>query len=552
MLRLLPLLLLPVVASVSCAPRVDRLLVGGTVHLPDGVRAVAVAVSDGRIVALVEPDAEAAWRRRALEVVELSGAHVYPGFTEGHAHFASLGRAAETVDLTGTESFAAILDRVRAAAGTLPAGAWVEGRGWDQNDWPERRFPHHRELSAALPDRPVLLRRVDGHAALANAAALAAAGIGRATPDPVGGRILRDGDGEPTGVLVDAAVELVDRIVPKPNAADLERWATIAARRLAALGLTEIHDAGTTADELAALRRLHQQGRLAIRVYVMLDGSDDALLDAEFAAQPGAGRDGMLAVRAVKLYADGALGSRGAWLSRPYSDDPASSGLEVTSEARLAAVVRRAAAAGFQVGIHAIGDAGVSRALDVFARELGPGGRGLRPRIEHAQVVRPEDVERFAALGVIASVQPTHCTSDMPWAGERLGETRIGWAYRWRSLLRAGVRLSLGSDAPIESPDPRLGIWAAVTRRPLSGGPAGGWNPGEALTTAEAVAGYTSWPAWAAFEEEWRGAIRPTGAADLTVLDRDLEACSAEQVAEARVLRTVVAGRDAYVAGATP
>ena len=552
MLRLLPFLLVPVVISASCAPRVERLLVGGTVHLPTGPRQAALALAGGRIVAVVEPGDVAAWRRAAGEVVELSGAHVYPGFTEGHGHFISFGRALESVDLTNTESFAAVVGRVRTAATTVPPGAWVLGRGWDQNDWAERNFPHHRELTAAVPDRPVLLRRVDGHAALANAVALAAAGIDRSTPDPVGGRILRDERGEPTGVLVDTAVDLVDRVVPTPTTADLERWAVAASRRLAAVGVTAIHDAGTTADELATLRRLREEGRLGVRVYAMLDGGNDTLLDAEFAAQAGSGRDGMLTVRAVKLYADGALGSRGAWLSQAYSDDPGTHGLEVTSFERLAAVVRRAAAAGFQVGIHAIGDAAVTRALDVFARELGPGGRGLRPRIEHAQVVRPEDLARFAALGVVAAVQPTHCTSDMPWAPDRLGSDRIGWAYRWRSLVQAGARLSLGSDVPIESPDPRLGIWSAITRRPRSDGPLEGWNPAEALSVAEAVAGYTTWPAWAAFEEAWRGEIRPAFAADLTILDRDLEHAAPEQVVDAAVLRTLVAGRDAYVAGGTP
>ena len=280
----------------------------------------------------------------------------------------------------------------------------------------------------------------------------------------------------------------------------------------------------------------------------MLDGSDDQLLDAEFAAGARVGRDGMLAVRAVKLLADGALGSRGAWLSQPYSDEPTTRGLEVTPEARLADVMRRAAKAGFQPCVHAIGDAAVTRVLDLYERELGPSGRTLRPRIEHAQIVRPADVPRFAALGVIASVQPTHCTSDMPWAPARLGPERIAWAYRWRSLLAAGARLCLGSDVPVESPDPRLGLWAAVTRRTPQGTPTEGWNPAEALTLAEAVAGYTSWAAYAAFEEDWRGTVAAGNAADLTVLDRELEGGKAAEILQAKVLRTVVAGRDVFVA----
>jgi predicted amidohydrolase YtcJ len=257
----------------------------------------------------------------------------------------------------------------------------------------------------------------------------------------------------------------------------------------------------------------------------------------------------MLAVRAVKLFADGALGSRGALLSAPYSDDPSTRGLEVTSEARLADVVRRAARAGFQPCIHAIGDAAVTRVLDIYERELGARGDVLRPRVEHAQIVRPEDVPRFAELDAIASVQPIHCTSDMPWAPDRLGPARIAWAYRWRSLLAAGAHLCLGSDVPVASPDPRLGMWAAVTRRTPQGTPSGGWNPAERLSPAEALAGYTSWAAFAAFEEDWRGRIAPGYAADLTVLDRDLTAGDPAVILQAKVLRTVVAGRDVFVAG---
>ena len=509
-------------------------------------------MTGGRIVAIVDEKDEERWRREAADVVDLSGAHVYPGFTEGHGHFMSLGAALEQVDLGGTASFAEVVERVRAAARELPPGEWVAGRGWDQNDWPTKAFPHHRELSAAVPDRPVVLRRVDGHALLVNAAALAVAGIGSRTAEPSGGRIQRDASGEPTGILIDAACDLIERLIPPPSDAVRERRARLAGQRLASLGFTEIHDAGTTRSDLAVVRQLAGQHRLPIRVYVMLDGGDDALLDAEFAAGPSLWPDGMLAVRAVKLYADGALGSRGAWLSEPYADEPASRGLEVTTEARLGDVIRRATAARFQPCIHAIGDAAVSRALDLYDRDVGEAATLVRPRIEHAQVVRPADVARFARIGVIAAVQPTHCTSDMPWAPERLGEARIAWAYRWRSLLAAGTRLDLGSDVPVEDADPRLGVWAAVTRRQLGGTPVGGWNMAEALSSAEAVDGYTAWNAYAAFEEDWRGAIRPTYAADFTVFDRDLSAGKPEEFLKARVLRTIVAGHDAFVAEGGP
>ncbi|MEW6338288.1 MAG: amidohydrolase [Acidobacteriota bacterium] len=530
------------------APRCDRLLVGGVVHTQGGAQRLEVAVEQGRIVALIPPEQATAWRASAGEVTALYGAHVYTGLTEGHGHFIGYGQTLEKVDLEGTATFEEVIDRVRRAAARTPGDGWLLGRGWDQNDWPEKVFPTHQRLSAAVPDRPVLLTRVDGHAVLINARALEAAGIAAGTPDPPGGKILRDAQGEPTGVLVDTAAGLVERLVPRPNAADIERWAIAAGRKLAGFGFTEIHDAGTTREELAVLRRMQAAGTLPVRVYAILDGTDDGLLDGEFAAGPTLTRDGMLGVRAVKLYVDGALGSRGALLSSPYADEPGTRGLQVTTTERLAAVVRRAGKAGFQPCVHAIGDAAVTRILDVFERELGPASR-LRPRIEHSQIVRPEDVARFAALGAIASVQPTHCTSDMPWAPARLGEQRTPWAYRWRSLLAAGARLSLGSDVPVESPDPRLGVWAAVTRRPPGVTAHPGWNLAEALTPAEALAGYTTWAAHSAFEDDWRGRIAPGFAADLTVVDRPLEQGDPATILQIRVLRTIVAGRDAFVAG---
>jgi hypothetical protein len=536
--------------AVACshAPRCDRLLAGGQVHTPTGVQRLEVAVDGGRIVALVPPADAGAWRRAAAEVVDVSGAHLYPGFTESHGHLVGYGASIEQVDLRNAASFAEVVERVKRAAAKVPPDRWVLGWGWDQNRWPEKAFPSHAALSAAVPDHPVLLRRVDGHAVLTNARGLAAAGITAATKDPPGGRILRDVSDSPTGVLVDTAANLLDRAVPAPTAIDIERRALLACNDLATFGITEFQDAGTGRDELAVLRKLEGEGRLPLRVYVMLDGGDDQLLDGEFAAGARVGVDGMLAVRAVKLFADGALGSRGAWLSQPYSDEPGTRGLEVTPEARLADVIRRAAKAGFQPCVHAIGDAAVTRVLDLYERELGPAGAALRPRIEHAQVVRPADAPRFATLGVIAAVQPTHCTSDMPWAPARLGPERIAWAYRWRSLLDAHARLCLGSDVPVESPDPRLGLWAAVTRRTPQGTPSEGWNLAEALTSAEAVAGYTSWAAYAAFEENWRGTLVPGNAADLTILDRDVEVGGAAEILQARILRTVVAGRDVFVA----
>lgn len=553
MKNLIDIVLVAAIAvAVGCSPvpRADRLLVGGIVHTPRGAERATVAVADGQILAVVEAGRDGAWRRAAREVVDLAGAHVYPGFTESHGHLVGLGAALEQVDLRGTTSYEELITRVQRAAAELPAGSWVQGRGWDQNPWPGAEFPHHAALSEAVPDRPVLLRRVDGHAALTNRLGLQLAGVTAATADPPGGRVLRDAGGEPTGVLVDAAMSLVGQHIPAPGEADLERRVVRAAEALAALGFTSFHDAGTSGETLSVLRRLHQEGRLSIRVYCMLDGSDEALLAAELPRGAWVSGDGRLAVRAVKLYADGALGSRGAWLAAPYSDEPGTTGLELTPRAQLQGLVQRIGGAGFQPCIHAIGDAAVTTVLDAFEAGLtGAGLVGMRPRVEHAQIVRPEDVPRFAALGAIASVQPTHCTSDMPWAPQRLGEERIPWAYRWRSLLDARAALCLGSDVPVENADPRAGLWAAVTRRTLEGTPAEGWNPGEALTAEEAILGFTEWAAYAAFEESWRGRILPGFAADFTVFDRDLLAEAPRSLAVARVVRTVVAGRDAFADG---
>jgi predicted amidohydrolase YtcJ len=543
---MVPILLL----SAGCAsrPAVDRLFVNGVVHVGKSSKPAAVAVAEGRIVAVVDPAEVPSWRASAHEVVDLHGANVYPGFTECHGHLLGYGTALEEVDLRGAADYAEVVERVRRAAAQRPPGSWIEGRGWDQNRWPTKAFPDDRLLSTAVPDHPVAMFRVDGHALLVNAAALAAAGITRGTADPPGGRILRDDRGEPTGVLVDTATELVERVIPPMTEADIERRVLRAAQHLVAFGFTEVHDPGTSSETLAVLRRLAAEKRLPLRVYSMLLGSDDALLDAEFAAGPSVSPDAWLTVRSVKLYADGALGSRGALLSAPYSDEPDTKGLAVTSPERLADVVGRAARAGFQVCTHCIGDAAVTRVLDIYERIAGEAARTLRFRIEHSQIVRPEDVPRYAALGVIASVQTTHCTSDMPWAPARLGPERIAWAYRWRSFLDAGVHLALGSDVPVESPDPRLGVWAAVTRETTDGQPAGGWNPAERLTMDEAIEGYTSWAAYAAGEEAWRGAIAPGMAADLTVFDRALDGSAPRSALEAHVLRTVVGGRDAFVA----
>jgi len=541
-------LLVAAALSIAATPTVDRLLVGGQVHLPGGPHRLDIAVDDGRIVALLPPAESAAWRAAAVEVVDLAGGHVVPGLVDAHLHLFGYGAALEQVDLTGCRSFAEAVTRTAAVATTLPLEAWVQGRGWDQNLWEDRRFPDRELLDRELPGRPVLLRRVDGHAAVASGRALELAGVGTKTPDPAGGRILRREDGSPTGVLLDNAMDLVGSRIPKPSEADLERRLLRSAQALLQVGLTQVHDMGTTATELAVLRRVDAAGRLPIRVWSLLDGSDDELLANELRRGPSPRKAAMLRVGGVKLYADGALGSRGALLGEPYADDPDNRGLEVMPVERLEEVTRRASSAGYQVAIHAIGDEGVHRALDVFARVGAERSHALRHRVEHSQTVRPTDVDRYARLGVVASIQPTHCTSDMPWAGDRLGSSRIAWAYRWRSLLAAGVALAGGSDAPVEDPDPRRGLHAAMTRQQPGGHPPGGWNPAERLGATEALDLFTRAAAWAGHAESWSGVIRQGLVADLTVLGGDPTTVEPERVLHLGVLRTVVHGVDRHAA----
>lgn len=545
----LSLVFVLLVAGAVSASAGTRLLVGGVVHGPQGPRRAAVLLRGERIAAVVPAAEVGSLKNQVDEVVELNGAHVLPGLIDAHLHVTGYGAALEQVDCMGLPSWDACVDRAAARAGQLPAGAWVLGRGWDQNLWEKREFPDRRLLDQRIPNHPVLLRRVDGHAAVANAAALARIGMTRAAPDPPGGRILRWEDGEPDGVLVDTAVDRASEAVPKPDRETVERRILRAAHALLERGLTQVGDAGMTAQELDVLLELESEGRLPIRVWVMLDGTDATLLATWYAKGPVRTPGLMVRVGGVKLYADGALGSRGALLGADYSDDPGNRGLAVTSLGEMRRVTLAASRAGFQVAVHAIGDEGVHRVLDVF-EAVGPQGcRRLRHRIEHSQTVRPEDVARFARLGVLASVQPTHCTSDMPWAPERLGPDRILWAYRWRSFLDAGIRLAGGSDAPVEDPDPRRGLFAAVTRQRPDGTPPGGWNPAERLSSEEALHLFTDWAAYASFSEGWCGRIEPGMAADLTVVNGDPLQGGGRNVLQLKVLRTIVGGEDRWVAG---
>jgi hypothetical protein len=500
-----------------------------------------VACRDGRVV-LVGGDAAAlALRGARTEVVDLAGAVAIPGLADSHAHLYGLGQALAEIDLTGTASRAECLERVREAAAAQPEG-WLTGRGWDQNDWPDPAWPSREALDAAAPGRAVLLRRIDGHAAWASSEALRRAGIDARTPDPDGGAILRDAAGRPTGVLVDRAVDLVGEVVPGPDAAEIRRRILLAQEHAVRHGLTAVHEMGATWEKVTAYRELHAAGELAVRLHVFLE-DDPATLDRGLAAGPVVTADRMLQVRGVKLYADGALGSRGAWLLADYHDRPGHRGLQVTPLAHLRAVCARAAAAGFQVATHAIGDAANRRVLDLYA-EFPPGVRAAqRWRIEHAQILAAADIPRFAALGVIAAMQPVHCTSDMDWADDRLGPGRLAGAYAWRSLADSGAVVCLGTDAPVEAVDPLATLYAARTRTHADGTPPGGWQPAERLDGRTALRLHTLGSAYAAFLEHEAGVLAPGRLADVTVLPVDPTTCEPAALLAAEPVLTVVGGQ---------
>ena len=512
----------------------------------------ALLVVDGRVVAIGrERDVRRAAARAGVTPAErdLGGAFAMPGLIDSHGHVSGLGHSLRRLRFFGTTSAEQIVGMIAAEAASRPKGEWILGRGWDQNDWAVKRFPTHEALDAATSDHPVWLRRVDGHAGWANALAMRLAGVTRATSDPPGGRIERDPNGEPTGVFVDNAMDLVGSAVPEVTVEQEAAAIVRSGRECARLGLTGVHDAGVDTTGLEAYRRLVASDELPIRYAVMLS-SATALRPGALAAPRPVSADGRFRVFAVKAYADGALGSRGAALLEPYDDDPGNRGLLVTTPDTLELLARMSLRAGLPLGIHAIGDRGNRVALEACARAAGGAAalRGKRFRIEHAQVVALDDIPRFAHAGVIAAMQPTHCTSDMPWAAARVGEKRIEGAYAWRRILDAGVRLALGSDFPVEDANPLLGIHAAVTTQDPDGHPPGGYRPSERLTIWEALRGFTSDAAYAAFMEREVGRLAPGYRADLAVFDRDLTTVPFAEIPKARCLLTLVGGEVAFEA----
>jgi len=548
MLRLIALcVLLTVTVAPAAAQPAVTVLHNATIYTSDVSLPIAeaMAFSDGEILAVGgDADIRAAFPDASL--LDAQGKVVVPGLIDAHGHIMNLGASLMRANLVGTTSVEEAVRRLEEFEASLPEGAWLQGRGWDQNEWPGATYPSAADLDAAFPDRPVYLVRVDGHAAWVNSAAMRLAPDLVGAADPAGGRIHRDASGAPSGILIDTAMRFVGERVPPPSPEEAGLALNLALAETARYGLTGVHDAGVDLADLILFREAIDDGRFPLRVHAMI-GGPGATLDYFCEHGPIPDYGGRLAVRSIKLYTDGALGSRGAALLTDYSDEPGNRGLLMYEPDEFSSVVERAMSCGLQVNTHAIGDRGARLVLDTYARHMDASAvTDGRHRMEHAQVVAPEDFDRFAELGVIASVQPIHATSDMGWAEDRVGDERVAGAYAWRTLINSGARLALGSDFPVEPVNPLLGFHAAITRQNAAGQPPGGWYPEERLTREEALRGFTLDAAYAGFAENEVGSLEPGKRADFVILDRDIMQVSPEEVLASRVVATYLDGVAIY------
>ncbi|HET8816169.1 MAG TPA: amidohydrolase [Pseudidiomarina sp.] len=507
----------------------------------------AMLVRDGRIAAIGSVSSiRGAYDFTIDQEISLNNKTVLPGIIDAHGHVLGLGLNLMEVDLRTATSEADAVARVREFAESNPNAEWIVGRGWNQENWPSRSFPTADSLDEAIADRPVYLTRVDGHAAWVNSAALSRATINGATVSPDGGDILRDERGNPSGVLVDNAMYLVEQVMPKTSRELQSQAIELAFQHLLERGITGVHDAGIDALNLDIYKSLADSNKMPVRVYAML-GANEPTLPQLLAAGPYTRADERLTVRSVKIYADGALGSRGAALIEPYHDAPDQRGLLVTSPDQLHDLYQLVIPHGFQINTHAIGDRANRLALDEFARAYATiGGRNLRHRIEHAQVVHPDDLPRFKELNIIASMQPTHATSDKNMAEDRLGKERMQGAYAWNTLLEQGTIIAAGSDFPVELANPFFGLHAAVTRQDRDNQPQGGWYAHESMTLVEALRSFTLDAAYAAGQEETLGSLEPGKWADFIVLDADPFAGDSTTLWDQKVLATYVAGEAVF------
>jgi predicted amidohydrolase YtcJ len=542
------------VVAVACGPApepADLVITGGRIVTmdPDLSEVEALAARGQKLIAVGAADEIARYVGDGTEVIDLDGALAVPGLIEGHGHFTSLGRSRMILDLTMVEGFDEIVDIVAAAVSEVEDGEWILGRGWHQEKWnatPEPNvtgLPYHDRLSEVSPSNPVFLTHASGHAAMVNAAALEIAGIDDGTPDPAGGEIVRDVRGRAIGVLRETAEDLVgDHIGGETDEATLRRMIELATRECLANGVTSFHDAGSSFELVELLRTMAEDGELGLRLWVMLAEDNESLA----AGLPGyrvhrVGGD-YLTVGGIKRWVDGALGSHGAWLLEPYTDLPTSTGLNIVTVEELQETARLALEHDLQLCSHAIGDRANRVTIDVYegAYETVPEPRDLRWRVEHAQHLHPDDIARFAEIGIVAAMQPTHCTSDGPWVPVRLGEerSRTG-AYVWRSLIEKGAVIASGTDVPVEPVDTMPSFHAAVTRRMADGT---AFYPDQVMTRMEALRARTMGAAYAAFEDDVKGSLKVGKLADVTVLSRDILTVPEDEILDTEVLYTIVGG----------
>lgn len=549
-MRSTPLLLLALVACTK-APGADLVLRNATVYTGDSTAATvqAVAVQGGKIVYVGDDAGVAEFTGGNTRVVDLAGRFVYPGFVDAHAHFTGIGQREQNLNLEGTGTKDLFLAKVEEAVKKAQPGEWVTGRGWIETFWTPPVFPTRHDLDRIAPNNPVILTRADGHASIANSAALRLAGVTGATAAPPGGAINADADGEPTGMLIDAAQDLVRKHVPDPTEAQLERALELASEREVALGWTQVQDAHGSWDEVRRMRKLYGEGRIQVRLFKAISGPGGAA-DSLIAVGPGVPEaDDRFTVRTIKLVMDGALGSRGAALLAPYSDDPHTRGLITTDTVAVRDLLERALRAGIQIETHAIGDRANRIVLDMYEQAFKTVPESERKiakprwRIEHAQIVEPGDLQRFKSLDLIASMQPSHAIGDLFFVPSRIGLDRIAGAYAWHTFLKLGVPVAGGSDAPVERGEPMIEFYAAVARKDLKGQSGPGWHPEEAVSRAEALRLFTWYPAFAAFEEERRGTIAVGKAGDFTILDKDIMKIPEAEILTTRNVMTVIGGK---------
>jgi len=504
----------------------------------------ALAVREGRVLATGNTDLADQYPSATLR--DGNGKTMLPGLIDAHGHISSLGYALLSIDVRGLQSAEQVAKNVAAYGAKNPDLSWIQGRGWNQVLWPGKQFPNMADLDAEITDRPVWLERIDGHAGWANKKAMELAGITRDTVSPPGGEIIYDQQGEPSGILIDNAMRLMVDIIPAPNTAEIKLALDAVSQHLLSLGITSAHDAGVLSSEHKVYRQLADNGEMRVRIYGMYSSTEDDLQQVLDAGHSSDSRD-MYSVRSIKIYTDGALGSRGAAMLEPYSDRPDHRGLLLTSREELQRLFKLAINADFQIAIHAIGDQGNRIGLDVLEQAYESfGGRHLRHRMEHSQVVALSDIPRFKSLDVIPSMQPTHATSDMNMAEDRIGAERLKGAYAWQSFLKQGSRVVSGSDFPIELANAFHGIHAAVTRQDKNNQPEAGWIPEEAMSLEDTMRSFSIDAAWAAHQEDSLGSLTPGKWADFILLDQDIYQIPARDIWKTQVLETWLAGELVY------